>query len=531
VIEFQANRQRKSIDQQRFYWNHEGAMKALIPLLFILVLTSTTFPQTSPHLQREHSKLWGIKGELWDPAGRLPDFSYAGYGRGERDIPHLTAGISVRDFGAKGDGQTDDTRAFQTALKEVVSGAIEIPRGRYVITDFLEIRRSGVVLRGVGPEESILYFPKPLNAIKPNWGATTTGRRTSNYSWSGGQVIIRGAIGSRVLTSITKPATRGSRKITVAAGTSLKVGQEIEVFQRDLPDNSLAIHLYSDDGGPVNKLKGRAKTSLITRIVSIKGNEVTLERTLRCDLRLPWSPQVRSFEPSVTESGIEDIGFEFPVKPYQGHFTELGFNPVALSNVAHCWVRNIRIAHADSGPFVHGFFNTIDGVVFESNRREDNQQCTGHHGISLGGGDNLVSRFDFRTRFIHDITVSGFTSGNVIAKGRGIDLSLDHHRKAPYANLFTDIHAGEGSRLWKCGGGAALGKHCGAYGTFWNVRSDHPLSYPRDRFGPPTMNLVALETEQTTIADEDGKWFEAIHPAKVEPQNLYRAQLKRRLDP
>ena len=506
-------------------------MKALIHLVLILVFTSTALPQTSPNSQRKYSKLWGPLGEQWDPAGRLPDFSYAGYGRGERDIPELPAGVSVRDFGAKGDGQSDDTKAFQKALKEVASGAIEIPPGRYVITGFLEIQRSGVLLRGAGPGKSVLYFPQPLNTIKPNWGATTSGRKTSNYSWSGGYITVRGHIRSRVLTSVAEQATRGSRVITVADGTSLQAGQEIEVFQRDLPNNSLAIQLYSSDAGPVDKLKGRAQTSLITRIVSVNGNEITLERALRCDLGLPWLPQIRSFEPSVTECGVEGIGFEFPVIPYQGHFTELGFNPVALSNVAHCWVRDIRVAHADSGPFVHGYFNTIDGVVFESKRREDQQRCTGHHGISLGGGDNLVRRFDFGTRFIHDITVSGFTSGNVIAEGRGIDLSLDHHRKAPYANLFTDLHAGAGNRLWKCGGGAALGKHCGAYGTFWTIRSDNPLAYPRESFGPPTMNLVALETEQPTMAESTGKWFEAIPPAKMEPQNLYRAQLKRRLHP
>lgn len=506
-------------------------MKALIYLVLILVFASADLPQTSLNSQREHSKLWGQLGERWDPTGRLPDFSYAGYGRGERDIPELPAGVSVREFGAKGDGQSDDTRAFQRALKEVASGAIEIPPGRYVINGSLEIRRSGVLLRGAGSGKSILYFPKPLNAIKPNWGATTSGRKTSNYSWSGGYITVRGHIGSRVLTSITRLATRGSHSITVADGTSLKAGQEIEVFQRDLSNNSLAIQLYSDDAGPVDNLKGRANTSLITRIVSVNGNEIILERALRCDLRQPWSPQIRSFEPSVTESGVEGIGFEFPVQPYLGHFTELGFNPVALSNVAHCWVRDIRIAHADSGPFLRGFFNTIDGIVFESKRREDKQGCYGHHGISLGGGDNLVRRFDFRTRFIHDITVSGFTSGNVITEGRGIDLSLDHHRKAPYANLFTDLHAGAGNRLWKCGGGAALGKHCGAYGTFWNIRSDNPIAYPRDNFGPPTMNLVALETEQPTITENTGKWFEAIPPVNMEPQNLYRAQLKKRLYP
>ena len=113
------------------------------------------------------------------------------------------------------------------------------------------------------------------------------------------------------------------------------------------------------------------------------GKRVELERALRCDLRPEWKPQLRSFAPTVIESGIENLAFEFPAQPYKGHFTELGFNPIALSGVANCWVRNVRMKNADSGIFVSGYFNTIDGVVIESERTPDRQQCVGHHGISV----------------------------------------------------------------------------------------------------------------------------------------------------
>lgn len=504
-------------------------MKHLVYGCLISLFIGHSFAASKGNNQQIHSALWGKNGDQWYPTSRLPDFSFAGYGRGERSIPVYPRGVSVRDYGAKGDGQTDDTRAFQKALEEVIAGAIEVPPGKYVITGFLEINRSEVILRGAGPDKTILYFPTPLNDIKPNWGATTSGRKTSNYSWSGGFINIRGRFQSRTLTDIIGLAKRGSNQIQVATPGALNVGQEVEIYQHDNPDNSLAVHLYSGDSGPVDELKGRAKTSLITKIIALKGHTVTLDRSLRCDLRSQWNPQIRSFDPTVTESGMESMTFKFPVRSYEGHFTELGFNPIALIDVAHCWVANIRISHADSGPFIRGFFNSIDGIAFESNRPLDNQKCTGHHGISLGGGDNLITQFDFRTRFIHDITVTGFTSGNVVMNGHGIDLSLDHHRKSPYANLFTHLDAGEGNRFWKCGGGADLGKHCGTRGTFWCVRSKNPINYPPDNFGPDTMNLVGLQTHQSSITDPNGKWFEAIPPATLEPQNLYQSQLKRRL--
>ncbi len=81
----------------------------------------------------------------------------------------------------------------------------------------------------------------------------------------------------------------------------------------------------------------------------------------------------------------------------------------------------------------------------------------------------------------------------------------------------------------ECGGGADLGKHCGARGTFWNIRAASPLSYPPADFGPPSMNLVALETARPSETNADGKWFEAIKPGEIQPQDLHAAQLRRRL--
>lgn len=506
-------------------WNASRSRVFLSLLLVVSAVVGSTGANAAPH-----SQLWGERGERWTPQSRLPDFSFAGYQRGEKPLPDLPPGVSVKLFGAKGDGETDDTAAFHKALADVKSGAIEVPPGRYRITGLLEIKRPNVVLRGAGPDRTVLFFPTPLNDIKPDWGATTGGRKTSNYSWSGGFIVLRGSFQSRKLTDISGTATRGDKQVQVESAAGLRVGQEIEVYQSDTPDNTLAVHLYSGDAGPVENLKGRTRASLVCRITAITGNRVSLDRPLRWDMRPEWKPQLRAFAPTVTGSGVEHLTFEFPVTPYQGHFTELGFNPVALSGVAHCWVRNVRVVNPDSGPFVSGVFNTVDGIVFETSRPADKQNCTGHHGMCAFGSDNLFTNFDARMRFIHDLTVSGFCSGNVFASGRGVDLCLDHHRHAPHENLFTDLDAGAGTRLWRCGGGEALGKHCGARGTFWNIRSTRPLSYPPTNFGPPSMNLVGLETTQPPETSWEGKWFEVIPPAQLHPQNLHKAQLERRLD-
>src|SRR4051812_25859250 len=59
---------------------------------------------------------------------------------------------NVRDFGAKGDGKTDDTEALQHCLKDG-NGLVEFPRGDYLISQPLVIdlaQRSRVGIKGTG---------------------------------------------------------------------------------------------------------------------------------------------------------------------------------------------------------------------------------------------------------------------------------------------------------------------------------------------------------------------------------------------
>jgi hypothetical protein len=165
-------------------------------------------------------------------------------------------------------------------------------------------------------------------------------------------------------------------------------------------------------------------------------------------------------------------------------------------------------------------------VVFES-KRPQAKKCTGHHGIEFGH-DCLLENFDFKTHFIHDISMGYLADGNVVKNGKGINLSLDHHKMANHDNLFCQLDVGEGTEIWRCGGGNALGKHCGARGTFWGISAQTPISWPPAKFGPDSMNLVGLETKDPSQTNADGKWFEAIDPKRLRPLDLHAAQLKKR---
>jgi hypothetical protein len=110
-----------------------------------------------------------------------------------------------------------------------------------------------------------------------------------------------------------------------------------------------------------------------------------------------------------------------------------------------------------------------------------------------------------------------------------VDLCFDHHRRAVNENLFTDIDAGAGTHLWRSSGGDALGKHAGARNTFWNIRAARSQAYPPMDFVPASINLVAVATTQRSERNLNGRWFEAIAPESVVPQDIHAAQLVRRV--
>jgi hypothetical protein len=478
-----------------------------------------------------YSKLWGREGERWKADSRLTDFSYAGYHRGEKAIPVRKAEADVKAFGAVGDGKADDTDAFKRAIAGSKGKVIAVPPGRYVITDFLYFRDSGTCLKGAGPDKSVLWFPTPLNEIKPNWGATTSGRKTSNYSWSGGFLYVRGSLSRKALAEVIGPAKRGDRALSVSSAASFRPGQDVRLELSDTKEQTLARYLYAGDPGPMKNLRNRAIESLLCRVTRVDRAErkIEFDRPLRTDVRAEWRPRLYSAVAGVEEVGIEDLGFEFPNTPYKGHFTELGFNAIALHGCRNCWVRNVRITNADSGIFVGGNNVTLSRIVIDSQRKTERQRkATGHHGVTLGGQDNLLRRFEYRTRFMHDITVTNRSAGNVAAAGSGPDLCFDHHCHAPHANLFTDIDLGEGSRMFQSGGGAALGRHCAAWETFWNIRARRGQDWPRG-WGPDLMNFVGVQTGRPSVTDRAGRWFESIDPQALQPRNLYEAQLERRL--
>ncbi len=474
------------------------------------------------------SSLWPDGGRSFVPQQPLADFSYAGYMRGEAPLPQRAPEVSVLDFGATPDDDSDDTEAFAKALADSPGKCIGVPAGTYVLSDRLTIDRSGTVLKGEGSGKTILHFTRGLEEIEPRASRTGHGSQTTAWSWSGG--LIRMGLGGSPATDprarLSSTSERGTHLLHLA-DHGFATGDELLIEAREVEDGSLARYLYRGDVRESDTDIANLRVSQVARVVSVDGGAVEIDRPLRFEARPEWVT-VSRFAPGVVECGVEGLTIDFPARQYRGHFEEDGLNGVAVGNAAHSWVRDVEIVNADSGIFVRGHFITLDGIVIRTDREGDRAGMFGHHAIETSGTDNLVTNFDIRTRFIHDLTITRGSVGNVFASGRGDDLSMDHHRWAPYQNLFTDLDTGDGRRYFASGGTRTRGRHTAAGAVFWNIRGARPAKMPGSDFGPTGIFFVGVKGLSPEDA-RDGWHVEAIEPEALEPANLYAAQLQRRL--
>lgn len=498
------------------------------------------------------SALWGAHGESWSPASRLPDFSHAGY-RGGDPIPEIAPLIEAATLGIKADGVTDDAPALQHALDSTKVGTILLPPGRILLGDVVTLRHSNLVLRGSGRDKTTLVIPRSLLQLDM---LRKKDVNKNVYSFTGGFILFRGSDRGVKLANLAGTSPRGSSTITLAppavpAGNMLPGNATAPATASKLPviAPGLRVRLVSNvdpalgklihggqDAGAATFTEMKHFIDTVATVVAVEGQTVTLDRPLRLGVDPKWQTELWSFAPAVENAGLESLTFEFPGVPKKGHLQEEGFNAVHMFDVANCWARDIDVIDCDNGFILNrARFCTVENVRCLAAKRTI---PTGHHALWASGKSQecLFNRFDIQTQFIHDLTVEGLTHGHVFMNGRGQSLNFDHHRNAPYENLFTNLDAGDGARLWESSGDPNRGPHSGVRETFWNIRAGAATpgkSKPPRLPGFPQANLVGVLGYPRSLPSDPQStalWVEPIAAKEgALPANLYEAQRERRV--
>jgi hypothetical protein len=290
-------------------------------------------------------------------------------------IPTYPDGVNVKDFGAKGDGVTDDTPAFNAAITAANSGtAVLIPVGTYLIRSGLQITKS-IVLRGEGYNNSRIKYNGSGNCI-------------SIVRWPSNNWI-----------NISNGYNKDSNSLTVSSTSGLSIGDYIEITQDNDPD------VFSP-GYKGYESYGAACVGQICKISNINGNVLTLERKLYYNYNPAMQPRLRVLQ-MIEGAGVETLMIERINRSGSG-------SNISLVGAANCWVKNVW---CEKTLTAHVFLsratrNTIEGCYFHSSHLYG----TGGQGygvrLEYKATDNLIQNNIFN-HLRHSMVVQLGATGNV----------------------------------------------------------------------------------------------------------------------
>ncbi|PRW56123.1 band 7 [Chlorella sorokiniana] len=250
------------------------------------------------------------------------------------------------------------------------------------------------------------------------------------------------------------------------------------------------VDIGSDENGVVDT----DEIVMSATVAGIRNGQLILDRGLPFPVKTlqGWQGRVHLDWPTMEDAGVEAMTIRFAHSLMEEHHNARGRNAIQMAYAANVWVRNVRIINADSGIFlswVHrsSIQDVVLGVTSSRVSPSHSNALNGHHGIALNQAQTvLVRRVGVTAPFIHDLTVSSSSSMNVFVDCAGFNLNLDHHRTAPFSNLFTNLNHGYGTRAWASGGRSDRGAHSGRNNVYWGLRAanGHSLAMPACDFGP-----------------------------------------------
>ena len=140
----------------------------------------------------------------------------------------LSEYVSVKDFGAVGDGSTNDTAAIISAINHVMGlggGIVHVPKGKYKITQTIYIPKGNVRLQGESfikdnytrNSDADVQFMDAIGTVF-EWGGSTTSAAMVHMGW---------------VSAITDRKVSGSAFSGIAINGKNKVGTGLKVVSAD----------------------------------------------------------------------------------------------------------------------------------------------------------------------------------------------------------------------------------------------------------------------------------------------------------
>ena len=324
--------------------SQKGRLKKLMMSTESLLLRSVLAVVTCQCIAfgQDASIRWGNDGRLEYAAdargNRIPDFSHCGYLGAKQPIPHVAARVFVQPTGA------DDTRRLQAAIDFVAKlklqpngfrGAVLLAKGEFSIAGQLEMKTSGVVLRGQG-----------ATADGTTLKATGNDRRA----------LIR-IHGTRAASAQPSPNTEGlvldeyvpvgARRLRVSSTHGLGVGDRVLIVH---PSTRSWIEQVGGDA--LGWRPGTRDIRWERTITDSEGDTIELDvpLTMALEKRLAQAIVDRlSQSGHIKNLGVEDLALVSAHDGQGPQDEEHAWFGVTVQSARDAWVRRVKFRHFAGG--------------------------------------------------------------------------------------------------------------------------------------------------------------------------------------
>ncbi len=302
--------------------------------LFILMsgiwfaqLNAQTFP-----LQVKKGELVYIHDER---GNRILDFSTCGYRSSDVPIPNIENAVFVS--WQKG----DNTDRIQKSIDYVSSlkpdangfrGAVLLDKGIFELNESLRITASGVVVRGMDKEQTVL-FKKGVER--------------------GALIYVEGVDDKKVtdtLKVVTGYVPVNSCMLEVDSNVSWTKGERIQIVRASSKEWIEALGCYEHGGansysgwkpGEVDILWDRV-------VVNTEGNKLTLDAPLTMALDSAWGASwvmPYQWEGRISDSGVENLTLVSDWNKDYPKDEDHCWTGISIENAENCWVRRVNFRH------------------------------------------------------------------------------------------------------------------------------------------------------------------------------------------
>jgi hypothetical protein len=342
----------------------------------------------------------------------------------------IFANVKDAPYNARGDGVTDDTDALQSAIEACPSNqVVYVPAGVYKITNSILIRRSGVTIRGDGPDQTRIEYRGPPGIV--------LNMQTGFYDYD---------FARSTPYDLTGGYDKGSTSVTTLTN-DWEVGDFVLFDQ--LNDNSHLIFGRGDSGrcNWCGRGSGDRASGQVVEILSRTETGVTFEQPLYRSYTHTLSPQGIKVTGVMRWTGVEDLSVTNATRT---------LDTVWLHGAAYCWFKNVRLdrSHRRHIWTAHDYRCEIRECVFQFGDGPLWSEAYGGdraYGVYLGNMSTacLVEDNAFYTLHV-PIALEGGPAGNVIAYNFVTNViyndpewtqpALAQHAPHPMMNLIEGNH-------------------------------------------------------------------------------------------